>query len=460
MVGASKAGDRGMRDALLLLTTLVVSLKSLASPVFGILAYICYGLLAPQGFTWYFARTFPHSFVIGLCTIFSYITWQEKKKIPFLRETIMLAALWVLFGISTVFAIEPEWAQTKFIFLSKIFLMVFLSMLILQTPERMQMLARVIALSLGFYAVKGAVFFIGTGGTGMVQAPEGSFLTANNSLGAALAMNAPLLFYLLRTETHVWLRRLVMAMLVCTYPAVIGTFSRGAWLALGAATALMIMKSKHKVAIVASAALLGVLVLIWFPQIVSDRVASRANTLQNYEEDASAQSRFWNWEFCRRVGAAHPLLGAGFNYYSLKAYGIYYPEFLERWPGEQWSCHSTWLTIWGEHGIPAFLIWVGLIPSCWLSLMKIRAYGLANSESLWMVHWVSAVRASMIAFFIAGTFVDFAYFDLYYELIGTVVILKVIVSNKQSESIKKTNLGEAEDTQQGLSSIPVSHTAT
>ena len=65
----------------------------------------------------------------------------------------------------------------------------------------------------------------------------------------------------------------------------------------------------------------------------------------------------------------------GFSYYSLEAYAVYYPEFLETFPEKQWSCHSTWLSMFGEHGFPGFFIWICLIVCCFLSLRKIRRYG-------------------------------------------------------------------------------------
>src|SRR5215510_3298111 len=103
-------------------------------------------------------------------------------------------------------------------------------------------------------------------------------------------------------------------MMVFSYPAVVCTFSCGAWLGLAAATLMIVLRSKHKFFI---APALGVLAIILLP-LLPQRVLSRYNDLANYEEEASAQSRLWNWEFCTRVGMAHPLAGGGFNYYSIE----------------------------------------------------------------------------------------------------------------------------------------------
>jgi hypothetical protein len=101
-----------------------------------------------------------------------------------------------------------------------------------------------------------------------------------------------------------------------SYPATICTFSRDAWLALAGATGLIILKSKYKVFILAAAL---VLVPMSF-SLLPERVVNRYDNLQNYEQEQSAQSRFWSWTFCTRVGLGNPLSGGGFDYYSLQAY--------------------------------------------------------------------------------------------------------------------------------------------
>ena len=55
--------------------------------------------------------------------------------------------------------------------------------------------------------MKGGIFAMISGGGFIVYGPEGSFLEANNSIGLALAMNIPVLMYLLKTEQKNWARK-------------------------------------------------------------------------------------------------------------------------------------------------------------------------------------------------------------------------------------------------------------
>ena len=422
-----------MRDAVLMVITMMCSLVALRRPFVGLVAFISYGLLAPQTLTWSFALAFPHSAVIALCTIIGCVLTSERKKLPLSREVVLLLVLWGLFGVSTIFAIEPDSAAMKLVWVSKILLMVILSMALINDEERIHVVLRAIALSLGFYALKGAFFFIRTGGQGMVEAPEGSFLSANNSLGAALVINLPVAYYLLRLEMSPWFRWLLKIIVGATYVAVLGTFSRGAWVALGAVTAFILLKTERKLVVVAIGSLVMMVAVVLLPdfsELSSDRLSSRMQTFENIEEENSAQQRFWNWEFCKRVGLEHPFTGGGFDYYSLDAYARYYPEFLTKWPGKVWSCHSSWLTIWGEHGIPAFCVWVGLLLSSFISIRWIRLQIRREEGLAWFRPLPSMLEASFIGFAVAGSFVDFAYFDLFYQLIAIVVVAKEVIGRR------------------------------
>jgi O-antigen ligase len=171
------------------------------------------------------------------------------------------------------------------------------------------------------------------------------------------------------------------------------------------------------------------------PRIAPDRLHQRYDSLVNYEEDSSAQSRFWNWEFCKRVGLAHPLSGGGFNLYRLESYANFYPEFLTQWPGKVWSCHSTWLTLFAEHGLPGFVIWFTLLICCLLSLRQIRAYG-KSAGRLQLLNFVDMVQNSLVAYFVVGTFIDAAYFDIFYYFVAFIIIQKGMILRQTMEAAR------------------------
>jgi len=416
-----------MRDILLLTIVGVFAPVALFRPVVGMLFFVWLGFFNPQSHAWGIARTLPLSQIIALATMAGLFLSKETKRFPVWRETLLLLGLWVGFGVSTFFALFPDRANSELISISKILLMVLLATTLINNESRLEVLVRVIALSLGFYGLKGGIFAFVSGGSYNVYGPEGSFLEANNSIGLALVMNIPLLYYLLKTETITWLRWLIKAMLFFSFPAVMCTYSRGAWLGLAMVTAMVFLKIRHKFLVVATAGMAAMVIASTVPELLPHRMFSRYDQLVEYEKDDSAESRFWNWEFCKRVGLARPLTGGGFKFSDFETYAAYYPEFLERWPGKEWTCHSSWLSVLGEHGVPTFMLWISLMACCLFSLRQLRRFGRTHPEMAWAEFYADSIQAALIAYMVIGTFLDAAYFDMFYYLVGMIVIAKEII---------------------------------
>ncbi len=413
-----------MRDLLLIAGVLVCTIVALFRPYFGVLAYTGMGFFNPQTLTWGAGRTFPLAMLVGAATIAGYLIGSEPKSLPRHRELFLLLGLWAVFGFSTMFAIEPALATASFVRVSKILIVPILCTALLTSERRLRGLLLVISLSLGVYALKGGLFAVLTGGNYMVWGPEDTFLAANNSIGMAHAMNVPLLVYLAKSEPRRWLRWLMRAMAIFSYPAIVCTFSRGAWIAVAVVTLLFILKSRHKFLIATLAGLLLLAAVPVLPGLLPERVVNRYGTLKGYEKDSSAQSRFWNWEMCKRVGMANPVTGGGFQFYSLKIYARYYPEFLTAWPGKVWQCHSMWFQVFAEHGFPGFILWVALIICCFLSLHRLRRLAVTRARSDWIVGHADMLETSLVSFMVAGTFLDIAYFDMFYYLVAVLIVLK------------------------------------
>jgi len=423
-----------MRDIVLLAAVIAAALMAVRRPSFGLLTFVFLGVVAPQSYTWGFGRTFPFSQLIAISTVVGMFVSPERKTLGIQRETLLLILLWAFFGASTFVALYPGEALEAFLLVSKIFLMIIVATFVINSEEKLNSLIRVIGYSLGFYGLKGGFFAIVSGGGFIVWGPEDSFLYANNSIGLGLAMNIPVLLYLLKVEQGSWRRWILRSMLFLTYPAIICTYSRGAWLGMIMVTAMSVLKSRRRFVALVLAGLVVLAVQIG-PRIAPDRLQQRFDSLVNYEEDSSAQSRFWNWEFCKRVGLARPLSGGGFNLYRLESYANFYPEFLTQWPGKVWSCHSTWLTLFAEHGIPGFVIWFTLLICCLMSLRQIRAYG-KRAGSLYLSNFVDMVQNSLVAYFVVGTFIDAAYFDIFYYFVAFIIIQKGMILRQTREAAR------------------------
>ena len=210
-------------------------------------------------------------------------------------------------------------------------------------------------------------------------------------------MNIPLLGYLLKVESQSWLRRAIWCMFFASYPAIIFTYSRGAWLGMGAVSVLMVLRNRNRVMLIMAALTIGVVLSPILVELAPRRLQNRYEALENYETESSAQMRFGSWAYCRRVGLANPLTGGGFDHYSVRSYREYAPEYQEKWQNQwlQSSCHSSWFLWQASH--PGFLVWLGLFGS--IAFEFDAPSGLSNNAELeWIFNLVGALQISLIGY--------------------------------------------------------------
>ncbi len=419
-----------MRDSLLLVMIIGCCALAVRNPYLGVLSYVGLGLFSPHSFAWGFARTIPMAQLVVIATFIGIFLFKPKMVFPRERELKILIALFLMFCVSTIFAVNWDEATSKFIEVCKIFLMVGVVVLLINTRERLWWLLRVMALCLGFFGLKGGIWAILTGGQELVYGPEESFLYANNAIGLALGMNLPILFYLFRVEPRKWLKYVFLVMFVFSYPAIICTFSRGAWLGAVLASILMLWYTRYKFFWLISGGVLAVIMSVSMValDVVPEAIQKRFDQLVHYEEEGSAQSRLWSWEFCRRVGFSNPLTGAGFNYYSQEMYRQYYPEFIQKYGYYRtWSCHSMWLTVLGEQGFIGAGLWLTLLGSCFLSLRKVGQIAKRVRDPV--LHYFSRMFIGvLLVYMLVGTFLDVAYFEFFFQVVAAIICLQGIAT--------------------------------
>src|SRR5712691_7642413 len=175
-------------------------------PHIGILVWTWIGFMNPHRLTWSFAYDMQFAMIVAMVTLVSLLMSREPKKIPWTRETILLLIFIAWLLLTTIFSMYPAFAWWKLNQFWKILLMVYVTMMLMQSRGRINQLLWVIAVSIGFYGVKGGIFTIVHGGVYRVRGPEGSFIGGDNEMGLALIMTIPLLRYLQLTTEKIWMR--------------------------------------------------------------------------------------------------------------------------------------------------------------------------------------------------------------------------------------------------------------
>lgn len=389
-------------------------------PWIGILVWSWIGYMNPHRLTWGFAYSMPVAQMVGIATIAGILLMPDKERrpIPWLRETRLLLGLWGIYTLTTFMALYPDEAWPQLEKVSKILLFTFLTLKFFQTRERIRSLFLVLALSLGFYGLKGGIFSLRSGGLYHVRGPEESFIGSNTTIGLALNMTLPFLLFLAKEEPRRWLRRLLWAMFAFSIVAVLFTYSRGAIVGLPVVLMMLFLRARRRLVGLLAFGVLAFFVMNFAPE----GWFSRVETIREYKEDQSAVGRMTSWRVAWKLALDRPLTGGGF-------WALPHDEIFQRYvPGypASHSAHSIYFGVLGDHGFPGLVLFVGLIVSCFASLVRLRRSVRDKPEAMWLVNYCQMIEASLMAYAVSGAFLSMGYFDLFYHLVSFVILLKVI----------------------------------
>ncbi len=421
--------EAGMRDFLLTVVLLGAVPVAFFMPYIGILFWSLIGYLNPHRYTWGFAGTFPFAAVIGGATLLGLLFSKEEKHFP----RTALTTIWLVFtawiSFTALFALYPESAYAKWIITMKIMLMSFVTLLVMARRERLDLLIWVIVLSLGFYGSKGGVFTFTheTGGSMLVAGPENSFIGDNNSLALALVMVLPLMYFLQQSAVRRSVRWCLWGAMALSAVAIIGTHSRGAALGLASVGFMGVLASRYKVRALVALSLIVTVGYAFAPLAWKERIA----TIQTYEQDASAMSRITAWHTAYNL-ASNRLLGGGFDAMQTETYIRYSPD---RIPERALNTHSIYFEVLAEHGFIglAFFLLLGALALRTASWVGRSTQG--HDELTWARNLTAMIRLSLIGYFVNGAFLNLAYFDLYYHLVGIMVLTRVIVERSLATGV-------------------------
>jgi len=418
-----------MRD-LLVVAVVIVSLPvSFFRPWIGVLVWSWLGYMNPHRLTWGFAYTAPLAEMVALATLIGIPFFRTRFNFPWRKEVFLLLGLWGIFLLSTLFSIHPQEAWPQFSKVSKIILMTFVTIALFRDKEKIRYLLLVIALSIGFFGLKGGIWAILTGGQNQVLGPPDSFLAGNTEVGLALNMVLPILLILRREETRRWIRHLLLAIFFFSIVAILITYSRGAFLGLVAVLSVLFLKSRAKrVALVLIA--VGIPLAIF---ALPDKWVGRVQTINTYEEDASSMNRILAWKLSWRLGLAHPLVGFGFFPFTPEIYDQYLPEHTsERRRGA--DAHNIFFQVLAEHGFPGLALYVFLVISTLMSLGRVIRMARGDPQKRWLGNYANMIQACLVGFIVNGFFLSRSYFDLFFHFVAISILLKQLAEEESTET--------------------------
>jgi putative inorganic carbon (hco3(-)) transporter len=382
----------------------------LVRPFVGVLLWSWISFMAPHRLAYGFTSLMPWAMITFFATICGCFLAREPKRLPVNALTVLIVLFLAMITFTTMFALAPwDNVEAKWEAVFKVFFFLLITAALLTSRERIHALIWVMVVSLAYFGIKGGGFTLLGGGTNRVFGPPDSMIRDNNHLATALLVALPLMNYLRMESKHAIVRFAFAATMVLTLFAVVGSYSRGAFVALAAVAGYFWLKTPNKLItgpliVVALVASIGFMPESWI---------ERMQSIEEYQKDGSAMARLEVWHTAWLMATSRPLTGAGF-------FATYSQPVVDMFvPGANWvrAVHSIWLEVLAEHGFPTFFVWVciTIAGAIYAHLTIKRAKGVPGLE--WCVNLAKMSQVSMIAYLTGGTFLSLSYWDYYFTIL-------------------------------------------
>jgi len=421
-----------VRDFFIIVIFSVWAIYALKRPYYGALLWVWIGLMNPHRLGWGFAYSLPFAMIAAMMTMLSIIINPKDFKWPQGLPVVILILFTLWMGITTNSAIHPDPSLNKYIDVLKVLLMTMVVGSVVRTREDIFSLIWIIILSIGYFGFKGGIFTIITGGSFRVWGPPSSLVEGNNELAVALTMIIPLMYFMVK-NTHIvaklfffkkfplnWIKMGIYLVIFLCAVSVIGSHSRGAFLAIIGMLSMLWWRSGAKFSVGFLLILVAPLVIFLMP----DEWMNRMNTIETYEEDASAMGRINAWKMAINI-ANDRFLGAGFSTASRAVYEMYAPN-----PNDVLVAHSIYFQVLGEHGYIGLVLYLLFWLSTYIIAGQLVHLAKGNGNLEWAGLLGSMCKVSLVGFAIGGAFLSLAYWDMPYYIMIILVCTEHLVKEQ------------------------------
>lgn len=416
-----------LRDIVLALAVFGSVPMILRDPFWGAVVWNWLAFMNPHRYTWEFAQSLRFSLVIAAATLLSAVLHGTFKRIPWRTPVVLMVLLSIWVTTTTfLFSLNPSGAYAEWDRFSRIVLMLLVLLGATDTRRKLDWMIWVVVLSLGFFGFKGGLFTIAHGGIYTVGGPSGSFIAGNNELAFALVICLPLMRYLQLTVRDKRVRLGLGVLMALCGVSIIGSWSRGAFVAGAAMVFTLWLRSRRKLVLGAVMALAIPFMLSIMPQQYFDRMS----TIQTYDEDSSAMGRINAWKFAWNLALDHPVFGGGARVFTQPLFLRYAPE-----PERVHDAHSIYFEMLAEQGFGGLALFLGMGLATFAGASRLMRMGRADPAIHWAYDLGAMSQVCIVGYAVGGAFLGLAYFDLPYTVMAFVVLGQVIAERELASEV-------------------------
>jgi len=403
-------------------------LVTLSYPFGGVLLWTWFTCMDPHREAYGFAQSAPFNFIIAVVTVAAWLFSRERKRPPLDATFVLICAFLAWITLNGFFAVDPTWSWPLWDRTWKTIALGLIIMAMGTNKVRAHALIWTVVVSLLYYGIKGGLFTIISGGHSHVVGAPNSMIGDNNQLALALLMVLPLANYL---RIHSADRRISLGLavaMVLTTVSVVGSYSRGAFVALAALAAVAWFRSKRKMLYLVSIVAVAVPLFYFMPQSYYDRLA----TIQSADTDSSFQGRIIAWKVAYSYARDHFPLGNGFAGSERKpVFNYYFPD------EKTHAAHSIYFEVLGDNGFGGLAIYLAILTVVVLNCFRIKKIARANPNLAWAADMADMIQLSLFVFCVGGAALSMAYYDVFFIWAGLLSALlfqlrKISAKNESS----------------------------
>jgi putative inorganic carbon (HCO3(-)) transporter len=417
-----------LRDLVLSLAFLSCLGLTLRYPFAGVLTWTWLALMQPNREVYgIFSNTLRLNFLVAIVAILAWFFSKDRKMPPVDGLFVMLSIFFLWMTFICVVGVSPY----SWYLWDRVWRILALAVLIGATATnriRLQALIWVIVISLLYFGIKGGILTLLSGGTKTISGPPGTAIGDNNQLALALLMILPLVYYLRRHSSNHLVRMGLTAAGILTLLSVLGSYSRGAFLALGALCVLGWLRSRNKLVF----PILLLLVAVPALQFMPDSFYNRMNTINSLQTDDSFQGRVTAWKVAFYYARDHFPFGAGFSGAEQGfVFNYYFPGYATH------SAHSIYFQVLGDHGFFGLFMFLVILFLAFLNCQRIRKASAKRPELAWAYDLATMIQLSLLVYCIGGAALSLAYYDvpiIWYLLLPALYNLVLQSKPRQSQA--------------------------
>ncbi len=427
-----------MRDLLMLSTMLGTVPMALMNGFVAFLLWVYATLLSPHVHVHGFMNDFRYTFVFAFLALGSLMFGRLNDRGRFLVDLSTVLLMLFIFHVmvsSTLAMPSNPMVAYRLEFFIKGMALALAAPFFLTTRWRIHLALIAIVAGLGFHGVVDGLKVLASAGAHNVRGIPRSTLADNNLYALGMVMLLPLVLYLAKYSARRAARWVAAGAFGLCLIAILGTNSRGGFLALLVLGMWYWFTSNRKF----YSALLVAVVAIGVIQFGPERWFDRIDTIQQADQDLSFLGRLAAWRVSVNVANANPFFGGGFDATQVPALWEKYKyasNFIDL-PVPQGmvrlAAHSNYFQVLGDLGYVGLLIFLALLASAFVTRWHIiNAARRMPGGHAWAVDLATAICLSLVGFMAGGAGVSLAYFELVYLQIVMLSVIRRLL-NEQSK---------------------------